>query len=315
MQMPGRTFNSQESQYGFDGMQKVDEISGSGNHYTAEFWEYDPRTGLRWNTDPVVKPWESPYACFSDNPILNADPSGDDAAPVKTEMKEAEPEVGNSGFDKKSNFYDKDNKLVKHVEDGSNAAFKQTGSGVDLHYEFKGYENQGGKDEVTGQAVTSVIQEQQQLNLSNPSLQPGAGGVTSHCNQATQCIESAVGSAINKNIFTPGRANDVYTTLLTNPTYKNVDLATATKTATAGGLVIAAYKNPVAGKSGHLATFSVGENIQKGSLANIGYSKGVTNFVNPTGTQANGWRDAAFKSSDWNNNVKFYILTIPLKRQ
>ena len=64
----------------------------------------------------------------------------------------------------------------------------------------------------------------------------------------------------------------------------------------------------------NLATLSAGENISKGTLANVGYSKAVTNFVNPTGTAANNWKDAAFKKNDWNNNVKFYILAIPLKR-
>jgi len=28
----------------------------------AEFWEYDPRIGRRWNINPVGKEWESPYA-------------------------------------------------------------------------------------------------------------------------------------------------------------------------------------------------------------------------------------------------------------
>ncbi len=76
--MPGRNFSSNSYEYGFNGMRKVDEISGSGNHYTAEFWEYDPRTVRRWNTDPVVKEWESPYATFRGNPIWFVDPHGDD---------------------------------------------------------------------------------------------------------------------------------------------------------------------------------------------------------------------------------------------
>ena len=49
-----------------------------GNHNTAEFWEYDTRVGRRWNTDPVVKPWESSYACFANNPIWYSDVNGDD---------------------------------------------------------------------------------------------------------------------------------------------------------------------------------------------------------------------------------------------
>jgi hypothetical protein len=35
--------------YGFNGQEKVDEISGVGNHNTALFWEYDTRLGRRWN--------------------------------------------------------------------------------------------------------------------------------------------------------------------------------------------------------------------------------------------------------------------------
>jgi hypothetical protein len=64
--------------YGFNGQEKDNEVSGEGNTYTAQFWEYDSRTGRRWNTDPVVKPNESPYLCFGGNPIYHNDPDGDD---------------------------------------------------------------------------------------------------------------------------------------------------------------------------------------------------------------------------------------------
>jgi hypothetical protein len=64
--------------YGFNGQEKVDEISGVGNHNTALFWEYDTRLGRRWNLDPVVKPWESGYASLLNNPIHVIDPFGDD---------------------------------------------------------------------------------------------------------------------------------------------------------------------------------------------------------------------------------------------
>lgn len=65
--------------FAFNGQEKVDEISGAGNHNTALFWEYDTRLGRRWNIDPVVKPFESSYATFSDNPIYFIDPNGDNA--------------------------------------------------------------------------------------------------------------------------------------------------------------------------------------------------------------------------------------------
>lgn len=51
---------------------------GTGNLNTAQFWEYDTRLGRRWNMDRVTKPWQSPYACFSEDPISRVDPNGDD---------------------------------------------------------------------------------------------------------------------------------------------------------------------------------------------------------------------------------------------
>lgn len=63
---------------GSNGQEKTEEVSGNGNHYSAEFWEFDPRLGRRWNLDPVVKEHRSPYEVFSNNPIIMVDPNGDD---------------------------------------------------------------------------------------------------------------------------------------------------------------------------------------------------------------------------------------------
>lgn len=76
--MPGRSFTSQTSyRYGFNGQEKSLEVSE--NSTTAEFWQYDARIGRRWNVDPVEKEWESPYLCFSGNPIALSDINGDNA--------------------------------------------------------------------------------------------------------------------------------------------------------------------------------------------------------------------------------------------
>ena len=64
--------------FGFNNMEGDNEVKGEGNSYTAEFWQYDVRLGRRWNIDPVVKSFESSYACFNDNPIRVLDPNGDD---------------------------------------------------------------------------------------------------------------------------------------------------------------------------------------------------------------------------------------------
>ncbi|MNX61852.1 hypothetical protein D3C86_927890 [compost metagenome] len=62
--------------FGFNGQEKVNELAGMGNHNTAEFWEYDTRTALRWNLDPIIKAWESPYSVLSRTPLWKVDPLG-----------------------------------------------------------------------------------------------------------------------------------------------------------------------------------------------------------------------------------------------
>jgi len=80
MPMSVRSYQSSSGyRYGMNGQEKDNEIVEG--IYTAEFWEYDSRTGKRWNIDPVVKPWESSYACFSNNPIFYSDPTGETATP------------------------------------------------------------------------------------------------------------------------------------------------------------------------------------------------------------------------------------------
>src|SRR5690625_4811375 len=62
--------------FGFNGQEKVNEMSGMGNHNTAEFWEYDTRLGRRWNLDPVDQISVSNYAVFRNNPLVYTDVDG-----------------------------------------------------------------------------------------------------------------------------------------------------------------------------------------------------------------------------------------------
>jgi RHS repeat-associated protein len=80
--MPGRSFQSSEYRFGFNGQERDDEVAGVGNINTAEFWEYDARLGRRWNLDPVTKPNEGPYSCFANNPIWLTDPNGNDTLKI-----------------------------------------------------------------------------------------------------------------------------------------------------------------------------------------------------------------------------------------
>ncbi|MBL7883998.1 MAG: hypothetical protein JNL69_08000, partial [Bacteroidia bacterium] len=64
--------------YGMNGMEKDDEIVGSGNMYTTAFRENDVRLGKWWGIDPLSAkyPWQSPYASMDNNPVNKIDPSG-----------------------------------------------------------------------------------------------------------------------------------------------------------------------------------------------------------------------------------------------
>lgn len=46
---------------------------------SAEFWVYDGKLGRRWNVDPVIKEYESPYSVFANNPIIIVDYLGNDS--------------------------------------------------------------------------------------------------------------------------------------------------------------------------------------------------------------------------------------------
>lgn len=78
--MPGRNYQSSAPyKYGYQGSEKDDEISGSGNSITTHFRELDTRLGRWWSPDPKEDemPWQSPYVSMDNNPILLNDPDGD----------------------------------------------------------------------------------------------------------------------------------------------------------------------------------------------------------------------------------------------
>jgi RHS repeat-associated protein len=80
MLMPGRTIQLQNYRYGFNGMEKDDEIKGVGKSYTSTFRQYDPRL-CRWlGLDPRMQKYTdfSPYNAFLNSPIYFSDPLGDD---------------------------------------------------------------------------------------------------------------------------------------------------------------------------------------------------------------------------------------------
>jgi hypothetical protein len=79
MEMPGRKWQGTSDKYRYSHNSHEREDAIFEGAQSAEYWMYDSRIGRRWERDPVVKPWESPYAAFSNNPIVFADPKGLDA--------------------------------------------------------------------------------------------------------------------------------------------------------------------------------------------------------------------------------------------
>ena len=112
--------------YGYQGSERDDEVSGKGNSYTAEFWQYSPRLGRRWNIDPVVKFHESPYACFANNPIWFIDPNGADTSGFQNT-------VDNAGLNVAVEIANKS----KEFSDFFKSIASPTGSNFDVKVEFK----------------------------------------------------------------------------------------------------------------------------------------------------------------------------------
>ncbi len=78
MLQPGRNANSPQYRYGFNGMEKDDEMKGSGNSYDFGAKIYDSRLGRWMSVDPLASkyPGWSVYAANRDNPIVYVDIDG-----------------------------------------------------------------------------------------------------------------------------------------------------------------------------------------------------------------------------------------------
>ena len=80
MLIPNRHGNSGAYRYGFNGMEKDDEIKGEGNGINYEARFFDPRVGRFLSVDPLTKkfPWYTPYQFAGNTPIWAVDLDGEE---------------------------------------------------------------------------------------------------------------------------------------------------------------------------------------------------------------------------------------------
>ncbi len=78
MLMPGRTYSSEGYSWGFNGKEKDDAISGSGNNLDFGARIYDSRLGRWMALDPLEREYSnlSPYQFVSNSPLIYIDPDG-----------------------------------------------------------------------------------------------------------------------------------------------------------------------------------------------------------------------------------------------
>ncbi len=152
MQMPGRTYQATSTskyRYSINGQEKESELNE--NITTAKYWEYDSRIIRRWNLDPVVKPWESPYAAFGGNPVLFVDPLGLDWY------------KGRSGY----KWFDGngDHKHYKHMETGTWSARSKRGFSYYFGNSKDGLIMSGNHDNL---AEVVIVGHRKKLDLEKP---------------------------------------------------------------------------------------------------------------------------------------------------
>ncbi|XOV94612.1 MAG: RHS repeat domain-containing protein [Bacteroidota bacterium] len=117
--------------YGFNGMEKDNEVSRNGDSYTTEFRQYDARLGRWLAVDPLVSdfPWQSPYLSYNNNPVKLIDKNGASATIPEGAINDDEP--NHSGGDPDFDWEDHDPKIIEY--EGAFYGF----SASDSHHSFE----------------------------------------------------------------------------------------------------------------------------------------------------------------------------------
>lgn len=90
MGQPGRNFSATEYRFGFNGIEKFNDVSGISDHYEFRYREYDARCGRFWSVDPLFRnyPDYANYQFAGNKPIWKIDLLG---------LKEFDPDDHSTG--------------------------------------------------------------------------------------------------------------------------------------------------------------------------------------------------------------------------
>jgi RHS repeat-associated protein len=169
--LPGRSFNSNAYRFGFNGMEKDDEVSGTGNSYTAEFWQYDSRLMRRWNLDPVDQVSISNYAAFRNNPIVFVDPNGDTPTEYRDENGNTLANTNDGSDDIITISNDRLDEFKENVKYTPENMQNAQGWNDYWKNESLGFETTGDREAVLGQ-LNSQWSRQKAINyIQDPSLE------------------------------------------------------------------------------------------------------------------------------------------------
>jgi hypothetical protein len=155
--------------------------------------------------------------------------------------------------------------------------------------------------------LKTAINEQQNLNLSNPALEPVNPHGATCCNFATENVLETVASATNNSgdLAQWGTANELHYLLANNPDLVSTNQSGAEQNAQNGNLSLFSEINlgPTGDSHGHVGTFTAGTDNEPGTIANVGRFNGIM----PIGPGPRG--EAVFPSQSSINKLDFYKLS------
>jgi len=204
-----------------------------------------------------------------------------------------------------TDFLDKDGNRIIHVDDGSNAVFKLSGEDhTNEYFEFTGYNNQGGINEISLEGAIAGAQDYVTNNYGD-------------CNRAVNFVgrtyESAakeVGATVDNIGIVTG--NSMAATISSDLAIKvtpEKSISTAQKSADKGNLVVGANERHVVTMT--TKTFDITRYNASGSVIEQKQIAGgqITN-VNGRFREINigpGQKNS-FQPASWQNDLKWYSL-------